>query len=43
MGKVLRMLLLPLLLVSILSLPITLGCNGDKAETSGEFSQLELE
>jgi len=43
MGKVLKMILLPLLLVSILSLPIALGCNGDKADTSGELSQLELE
>ena len=40
MGRILRMILLPLMLVSILSLPIALGCNGD---TSGEFSQLELE
>ena len=43
MGKVLKMLLISLLLISILSLPIALGCNGDKADTSGEFSQLELE
>ena len=43
MGKAIKMILLPLFVVSILSLPIALGCNGDKADTSGELSQLELE
>ncbi len=43
MGKIFKMILLPLLLVSILSLTIALGCNGDKADPSEEFSQLELE
>ena len=43
MSKVFKMILLPLLLVSILSLPIAIGCNGDGADTSAELSQLELE
>ncbi|HEY97222.1 MAG TPA: hypothetical protein G4O16_03475 [Dehalococcoidia bacterium] len=39
MGKIFKMILLPLLLISILSLPITLGCNGG----GGDFGEGELE
>ena len=42
MGKVLKMILLPLLIVSILSLPAALGCNGDGDDESAEFTQAEL-
>jgi hypothetical protein len=43
MGKVIKTILLPLLLVSVLSLTVVLGCNDEKNEASGEFSQAELE
>jgi len=39
MGKIFKMILLPLILVSILSLPITTGCNGG----GGDFAEGELE
>lgn len=43
MSKVLKIILLPLLLVSILSLPIAIGCNGNGDSGSSEFTKAELE
>ena len=43
MVNVIKTILLPLLLASILSLSIALGCGGEKDDASGEFSQQELE
>ena len=43
MSKIIKMILLPLLLVSILSLPASLGCNGNGDGGSSEFTKAELE
>lgn len=43
MSKVIKTILLPLLLVSILSLTVAFGCNGKEDKASAEFSQAELE
>ena len=43
MGKLLRATLLPLLLVSILSLSLSAGCSTEESGTSGGMTQAELE